>query len=158
PFGEKDNSIPFVRQFYVGGPNSIRGWAIREIGPGVFKNTIASNRLSFYQAGNFKLEFGSEYRFDIFSVFKGAFLFDGGNVWLFKKDELQPGGELSSKFLSQLYLSSGAGLRLDFNFFILRFDAGLKLRTPYLQENGTHWPRTTKLTDLQYNLSLGLPF
>ncbi|MBP9747271.1 MAG: BamA/TamA family outer membrane protein, partial [Saprospiraceae bacterium] len=158
PFGSSDNSIPFIRQFYVGGPNSIRGWAIREIGPGIVKNDIQNNRFSFYQTGNFKLEFGSEYRFDIFSVLKGAFLFDGGNVWLLKKDPLLEGGELSSKFLSQVYLSSGAGIRLDFGYFLIRFDAGLKLRTPYLQENGTHTPTFRKLNDLQFNLSLGLPF
>jgi len=159
PFGKNDNSIPFVRQFYVGGPNSIRGWAIREIGPGLVVNEVqANNRASFYQTGNFKFEFGSEYRFDIFSVFKGAVLFDGGNVWILKKDPLLPGGELTPKFLSQLYLSSGFGLRLDFTFFMIRFDAGIKLRTPYLQENGTHHPITRKLNDLQFNLSLGLPF
>jgi len=159
PFGKKDNAIPFVRQFYVGGPNSIRGWAIREIGPGlVINNQQTNNRFSFYQTGNFKFEFGSEYRFDIFSILKGAILFDGGNVWIFKKDPLLPGGELTAKFLSQLYLSSGFGLRLDFTFFMIRFDSGIKLRTPYLQENGTHHPVTRKLNDLQYNLSLGLPF
>lgn len=159
PFGREDNAIPFVRQFYVGGPNSIRGWAIREIGPGIVKNEQAAiNRFSFYQTGNFKLEFGSEYRFDIFSILKGAFLFDGGNVWILKKDPLLPGGELSTKFLSQLYLSTGFGLRLDFTFFLIRFDSGVKLRTPYLQENGTHRPPTRSLRDLQYNLSLGLPF
>ncbi|MEP7267019.1 MAG: BamA/TamA family outer membrane protein [Saprospiraceae bacterium] len=159
PFGSGDNSIPFVRQFYVGGPNSIRGWAIREIGPGAVKNEQSNgNRFSFFQTGNFKLEFGSEYRFDIFSVFKGAILLDGGNVWLLKKDPLQLGGELSTKFLSQMYLSSGLGLRLDFNFFLFRFDTGIKLRTPYLNERGNHLYRTTKLNDLQFNLSLGLPF
>lgn len=158
PFGNKDNTIPFVRQFYVGGPNSIRGWAIREIGPGTYKNNSRSDSLSFYQTGNVKLEFGSEYRFDIFSILKGAILFDAGNVWLLKKDPSQPGGEFTNKFLSQLYLSSGLGLRLDFNYFIIRFDSGLKLRTPYLQEDGTHWFKTHQLRDLQYNLSLGLPF
>lgn len=158
PFGEKDNSIPFIRQFYVGGPNSIRGWAIREIGPGLVKNNQTLNRFSFFQTGNFKIEFGSEYRFDIFSILKGAFLFDGGNVWLLKADAALPGGALSTKFLSQLYLSTGFGFRLDFNFFLIRFDSGVKLRTPYLNENGTHNPPFNGLKDLQYNLSLGYPF
>lgn len=158
PFGSSNHIIPFVRQFYVGGPNSIRGWAIREIGPGLFKNT-QTDRFSFFQTGNFKLEFGSEYRFDIFRWFKGAFFFDGGNVWLLKKDASLPGGELSTRFLSELYLSTGSGLRLDFNYFLIRIDAGIKLRTPYLQEDGSHLPADPlKFKNLQFNLSLGLPF
>ena len=158
PFGSSNNIIPFVRQFYVGGPNSVRGWAIREIGPGRIKNE-QTERYSFFQTGNFKLEFGSEYRFDIFRWFKGAFFFDGGNVWLLNKDPLLEGGELSSRFLSELYLSTGTGLRLDFNYFLIRIDAGIKLRTPYLQENGSHRPPSPlKFKNMQFNLSLGLPF
>lgn len=156
PVKTDGNNIPFIRQFFVGGPNSIRGWAIREIGPGTIKNTT-KERFSFFQTGNFKFEFGSEYRFDIFRWFKGAFLFDGGNVWLLKKDSLQPGAELTSKFLNQLYLSTGAGLRLDFNYFLIRFDAGVQLRTPYVQENGTHMV-SKPFKDMQFNISLGLPF
>ncbi len=158
PFGDSLSTIPFIRQFYVGGPNSIRGWAVREIGPGLVFKKVIEDKYTYFQTGNFKFEFGSEYRFDIFSVLKGAILFDGGNVWLLKKDPLLPGGELSLKFLSQLYLSTGFGIRLDFNYLLIRFDSGIRLRTPYLNDNGTHRPPLNGLKDLQFNLSLGYPF
>lgn len=158
PFGESTNSVPFIRQFFVGGPNSIRGWAIREIGPGLYRNiSNQSNKLSYYQTGNLKFEFGSEYRFDVFSYLKGAVLFDGGNVWLLKKDPSLPGGEISSKFLSQLYYSTGLGARFDFDYFLIRFDTGIKLRAPYLYDNGKHAPDLS-LKNTQFNISLGLPF
>ena len=149
PFGD-DIQIPFVKQYYVGGPNSIRGWQLRELGPGSYINLITDQ--SFFQSGDFKLEFNAEYRFDLFWLLEGAVFLDGGNTWLLRKDGSRPGAELSSNFLDEIALSIGWGARLDFDYFIFRFDFGYKLRNPYADpETGSHFVLTNK----KYNGALG---
>lgn len=141
-FGE-NKAVPFVRQFGVGGPNSLRAWNIKEPGPGGFRDnldklvvppTIHTNQ------GDLKLEVNAEYRFKMFYFVDGALFLDAGNVWLLNKDKDRPGAEISGNFLNQMAIGAGYGIRFNFNFFIIRFDFGYKLRNPYRDEfTGRHW-------------------
>ena len=192
PFGYS-NSVPYVKQFFVGGPQSIRAWAAREIGPGGYRDPLTFNdgansfSTIFYQTGDIKLEFNLEYRFEIFSLFgiryEGAVFLDGGNVYTLQEDPARPlsqflwnarydetGVKTGDNFLQYLALGTGAGLRLDFSYFIFRLDVGMRLRNPYptLAYDGyngsvvkeSHWADFSvfRFRDLNYNIGLGYPF
>jgi outer membrane protein assembly factor BamA len=153
PYGN-DDVVPYVKQYFVGGPNSIRGWQLRELGPGGYSELLLNpiEDQPFFQAGDFKLEFNLEYRFDLFWLLEGAFFLDGGNVWTLKNDPQRPGAVLSSDFFNQIAMSLGWGLRWDFDFFIFRFDFGYKLRNPFPDpETGEQFI----LTDGRYNGIIG---
>jgi hypothetical protein len=164
PYGGS-TSVPYVKQFYVGGPESIRAWKIRELGPGSFVDPSFNpdTKLAvFYQAADFKLEFSWEYRFKMFASLEGALFLDGGNIWSLRTKEQDPreGARLSSKFLSQIALGSGIGIRMNFEYFLLRFDIGTKVRSPY-KINGRHYPYPNfnkSLKDLNWNVALNYPF
>ncbi len=153
PFGYTTD-VPYVKQFYVGGPNSIRGWAVRALGPGGYEDpdTLRNlpgtrNRLFFYQTGDLKMEFSFEYRYNIFWRLNGAFFLDGGNVWTLRPDPSREGARFllrraripeskhdypyNDAFYQQIALSSGMGLRFDFSYFVFRLDMGVRLRNPY---------------------------
>ncbi len=177
PYGTSDE-VPYVKQLYVGGPTSIRGWQIRELGPGAYREDVQDTIASYYQTGEFKLEFNVEYRFDMFWLLDGAFFVDGGNVWTLQEDTSRVGSQLLWKprfsqelgrdvgdnFLKQLAISSGFGIRLD-SYFFLRFDIGLQMRSPY-EVDGSHWlmksygraERGPLKKYLNYNLAIGYPF
>jgi hypothetical protein len=178
PFGYTA-TVPYIKQFYVGGPNSIRGWAARGLGPGGYIDSFSlteSNRLVFFQTGDLKIEFNLEWRFKAFWRVQGALFLDGGNVWTLKKDESRPGSNFqwkknlntepfnpkgqSDAFYRQIALSPGAGVRIDFTYFMFRLDLGIPLRNPYSGADGSYW---AKKEDLQWknvnlNFGLGLPF
>lgn len=139
PYGDKDAVVSYIKQLLVGGPNSIRGWRPMELGPGSY-NHDSSKDPSFFQRGNLSLEFSLEYRFDLFWLVEGALFLDGGNIWTLKNDPIRPGAQISSDFYNQIALGYGYGLRWDFTYFIIRFDFGFKLRTPYVDpERNTKW-------------------
>ena len=184
PFGRSEE-VPYVKQFYVGGPNSIRAFRAREPGPGshctpelfadlcgIVTDTSALNTI-FYQAGNIKLEANVEYRFGLVRVFnyviEGAIFLDAGNVWtssldaervgsqfLWKAAKNEQGEVINPAFYNQLAIGTGFGLRLDFSYFLLRFDLGYPLRTPY--QNANPWVSQLKASDINYNLAIGYPF
>lgn len=142
--------VPYVKQYFVGGPNSIRGWQLRQLGPGTYQQP--NDGTAFYQTGDFKIDFSAEYRFDLFWYFEGAVFLDGGNVWLLKENSSTPGAQLSFGLLDEIALATGWGIRMDFDYFIFRFDFGYKLRTPFAD------PDTGKrivLFDKDYNNLLG---
>ena len=125
------SSLPFEKSFYGGGSNDIRAWPIRTLGPGSFAGTT-----NFGQIGDMQIEANVELRSKIFKKLNGAVFIDAGNIWLLNPNKTYPGGNfLSNKFYKEFAIGSGVGLRLDFNFFILRFDLGLKVRDPQFQEN-----------------------
>ncbi|MEM9545407.1 MAG: BamA/TamA family outer membrane protein [Bacteroidota bacterium] len=130
PFGSS-TAAPFLKQFSVGGPNSMRGWDQRELGPGSYVDPNLVDGQIFFQTGDIKLEVNLEYRFDIFYVFEGAFFLDAGNVWTLKENEERQGSQISSDFIDQIAVSAGYGIRFDFEYFNIRFDFGYKLRNPY---------------------------
>ena len=130
PYGNSDNSIPFIKKYYSGGANSIRAWQVRSLGPGSYRDT--SNGFN-NQLGAIKLETNIEYRFDLFWTLEGGLFLDLGNIWELPKTS---GNEDAifrfNRFYKQMAIGTGVGLRFDFSFFILRFDFGLKLRNPAL--------------------------
>ncbi len=133
PYGD-DEAVPYIRQFLVGGPNSIRAWASRELGPGgysdLLENPIAGQR--FYQSGDFKTEVNFEYRTDLFWWIEGALFMDIGNVWTLREDLARPGAQFqASQFFNEIAIGWGWGIRFDFTYFNLRFDFGYKLKNPY---------------------------
>ncbi len=132
PYGNS-TVAPYFQQFYVGGANSIRSYRLRALGPGTYVDSINRNDPNFFydQAGDFKLEANTELRFDIFKWFKGAFFIDAGNVWLLRRDPDRIGGKIAkNNFFNALALGGGFGLRLDFDYFIVRADFALPMIDP----------------------------
>lgn len=154
PYGGEE-AVPYVKQFFVGGANSMRAWAPRGLGPGGFLDTLSlntDNNLRLFQTGDFRLELNVEYRFPIASFFKGAFFADIGNVWTFANDRERPGAQLLLRarpnadnsfvhqpFYRQIAVGAGTGLRIDLSYFIFRLDASLPMRYNYPQ-NGQGFP------------------
>lgn len=164
-FGNAEN-MPYIKQFSVGGSSSLRAFPARSVGPGTF-NSLANDSIVFIdQRGDIKLEGNIEYRFDLIKVMKGALFLDAGNIWLIKEDSLRPGGQFNkSKFMNEIAVGTGFGLRFDFNFFVLRFDLAFPLRKPYREENNrwvideinfgsSAWRRE----NLILNIAIGYPF
>ena len=151
--------VPYSRQFFVGGPNSIRGWLARGVGPGTFKDNSQLNKTLPFQSGDIKFEFNSEYRFPIFLFFKGAIFLDAGNVWAIKSDDAET---VFSKFwYDQMAISSGFGLRIDVKYALIRLDFGFKLRNPYKDENNNNWIPVSNYSwknNVNINFALGMPF
>lgn len=141
-FGEK-KAVPFVRQFGVGGPNSLRAWNVKEPGPGGYRdklNKLETPPTIYTNQGDLKIEMNAEYRFKIAYVVEGALFLDAGNVWLLKEDVNRPNAAISRGFMDQVAIGTGYGIRFNFQFFIIRFDFGYKLRNPYKDEfTGRNW-------------------
>jgi outer membrane protein assembly factor BamA len=131
---------PYIKQLYVGGPNSIRAWQSRELGPGSYSEKLLNpvRGQAFYQTGDLKLEFNFEYRFDMFWLFEGAFFLDGGNVWTLRSDVDRVGSKISSNFIDDIALGIGWGLRWDLTYFVIRSDFGYPLRYPF-DDLGKQW-------------------
>lgn len=131
---ESSEEIPFVKQFFVGGGLSLRAWELREIGPGSFfdPNREARGLQDRFQTGDFKFEINGEYRLKLFWALEAATFLDIGNVWMLRKDPNRPGANITlDTFLEELAIGSGLGLRLVFDYFIIRFDMGVKIKNPY---------------------------
>lgn len=134
---DPERRIPFSRRFFLGGPNSMRAWQMRTLGPG----TVRPVDNAAFQLGDFRLEANVEYRFKLGGYFEGALFVDAGNIWDLRLREtpapiappqaLPPDGLLQWDFLSELALNSGLGLRIDLDFIILRLDWAIQLRSPY---------------------------
>lgn len=141
PYGGS-TAAPFFKQFSVGGPNSLRGWDQKELGPGGYSKLLITPEpgQTFYQTGDIKLEANVEYRFDLFYIFEGALFVDAGNVWTLKDNVDRPDANFTSGFAKQIAVSAGYGFRFDFTYFNIRFDFGYKLRDPYLEEvTDSYW-------------------
>lgn len=129
PFGDSEVN-PYIRQFNVGGPNSLRGWQPRQLVGGIVDNE--RNQL-YVNQGDMKLELNAEYRFDLISVLEGALFVDAGNVWLLPNSG-DASTKLTSEFYKQIAIAAGYGFRFDFEYFIIRFDLGYKVRNPFKNE------------------------
>jgi len=161
PFGTSD-FIPYVRQFFLGGPNTIRAWKIRELGPGRYldETITRSSNQPFFQAGDLKILLNAEYRFDVYWRIEGAIFVDAGNIWTLEADERE-GGQFSTAFLDQMAVGSGMGLRFDADYFKIVLDVGLKVRNPYEDENRSHFalvPGTTPGELINFNFAINYPF
>lgn len=176
PFGFSDE-VPYVKQYFAGGPNSLRGWNVRGVGPGSYIDTEVTDRRFFYQTGDIRLELNMEYRFDIFKFFsattEGALFIDAGNIWTLNDDGRQGGqflwkprtqdGEVVNEaFYQQIAINGGFGLRFDLSYFVFRLDMGYPLRYPSLDplngNRGERWQQLLALNRVNYVLGLGYPF
>ncbi len=171
------NFMPFEKRFFVGGSNSIRAWAVRDLGPGSYQGRIDGSAaenidLRVFQVGDVKIEGNIEYRFDLFYRFRGAIFADFGNVWLLT----EPGGmvtnDLEQKFFQEgkfddnfyqeMAIGTGFGLRMDWTFFILRLDFGWPVRNPK-KPRGERWTSYNRdlnwfTTEARLNIGVGYPF
>lgn len=150
--------VPYSEQFYCGGANSVRAFAVRSIGPGSYHDGKNINGY-FDQTGTFKFEANVEYRFPIFGPLNGAVFLDAGNVWLLKEDPLRPGGLLQGKtFLKELATGTGAGLRFDIGMLVLRGDLGIGIHAPYDTGKNGYYNMTSFKNSLAFHLAIGYPF
>ena len=154
PYGNAD-VVPFEKRFYAGGANSVRGWSIRSLGPGIYKST--GGRTDFNQSGDIKLDLNFEYRFKLFWILEGAAFVDAGNVWTINSYQTQQGGQFEfSEFYKQLACSYGLGLRFDFSFFLVRLDVGARLYDP--SRDSRKWRHPFNINDMAWHLAIGYPF
>ena len=164
PYGNSDN-IPFSKQFFSGGSNSIRAFRARTLGPGSFDPRTIKQGYYFDQSGDIKLELNAEYRANIYKFLNVAFFADAGNIWLVNDDIQRPGAKFSSDFLSEIAVGAGFGLRLDFSILILRLDLAMPFRVPYY-EKGDRWTfdkinfgnSSWRRDNLILNIAIGYPF
>lgn len=153
PYGNSD-VMPFSKQYFSGGAYSVRAFRTRSLGPGTYSPPIEDNRSFFDQSGNLRLEANVEYRFPIFSYFKGAVFADAGNVWNTTDNGL-PGGKFTGNFYNELGIGAGAGLRVDVQGFVIRFDLAAPLHDPS-KEEGKRW--VNDFANPVFNFAIGYPF
>ncbi|MCR9181565.1 MAG: BamA/TamA family outer membrane protein [Flavobacteriaceae bacterium] len=153
PYGNSE-IMPFTKQYFSGGPYSVRAFRIRTLGPGTYAPEAGSNSF-FDQSGSIRLEANIEYRFPIITFLKGAIFADAGNVWNSNENEALPGGKFSSSFIDEFGIGTGVGMRIDIQGFVIRFDLAAPLRTPSLPE-GDRWDFDYKNPIL--NFAIGYPF
>ena len=159
PYGNS-TVLPFEKRYFSGGANSVRGWGVRELGPGKFKGT--DGRIDFInQTGDMKLDLSAEYRTFLFWKFDGAAFIDAGNIWTLRSYAEQPGGQFKiSEFYKQIAVAYGVGLRLNFGYFILRFDMGMKAINPAYENHKEHYAFLNPDfgRDFSFHFAVGLPF
>ncbi|MCF8327872.1 MAG: BamA/TamA family outer membrane protein [Bacteroidales bacterium] len=154
PYGNL-NVLPFEKSFFVGGANGIRAWQLRNLGPGGFKG----DQNDFDKTGDISLETSVEYRFPLYDMVHGALFVDAGNVWLKDKNTDFPNGQFKiNRFYEQIAAGTGFGIRLDFSFFVIRVDAGIKVINPE-REKGNKWVLDEyQLKKTNINFGIGYPF
>ena len=159
PYGNS-NILPYEKRYFSGGANSVRGWSVRSLGPGSFKGQ--DGRIDFInQTGDVKLDMNVEYRAHLFWKIDGAAFLDAGNIWTIRDYPDQPGGQFRfDKFWRQIAMSYGLGLRLNFNYFILRLDGGMKAINPAYSDARHHYPiiHPRFKRDFAIHFAVGLPF
>lgn len=157
PYGNSD-VLPFEKRFYSGGANSVRGWGVRTLGPGSYdSNNSLSNFI--YQCGDIRFDVNLEYRAKLFWVVELGLFLDAGNIWTIKDYEDQQGGVFKfDKFYEQIAAAYGAGIRLDFKYFLVRVDMGMKAHNPASGQE--HWPllHPRFKRDSEFHFSVGYPF
>jgi len=165
PYGNSE-VMPYVKQFYSGGTNSLRAFRARSIGPGSYLPTDTLQNVLVDQTGEIKLEANIEYRFPIAGFLKGALFTDIGNIWLVNEDSLRPGGKFElERFHKELAVGFGFGLRVDVDLVVIRLDWAIPARKPWLPE-GERWvlneidlfDRKWRKDNLLWNISIGYPF
>jgi outer membrane protein assembly factor BamA len=169
PWGNS-KMLPFVKQFFAGGSNSLRGFRSRSVGPGTYNGTRDADSTGFFPdiTGDVKLEINTEYRRKLFSIVDGALFLDAGNVWLYNEPEPeanQAGAKFSKDFLKQLAADVGVGLRIDVTILLLRLDLAIPIRKPWLPAGERNvfnqidfGDKSWKKNNIIWNLAIGLPF
>jgi outer membrane protein insertion porin family len=152
-------TLPYAKQFFCGGPSSVRAFQINSVGPGA-SDSLKNENVAFLEpGGDCKMEANVEYRFPIVGFLKGAAFVDAGNTWLLGRDTtLRHSRFAVNRFFKEFALGTGAGLRLDLSFFILRFDLGIPLRKPVPDESRRWVIREINRNTLVWNIAIGYPF
>ncbi len=163
PFSSGD--VPYLKRFFVGGPNSIRAWNIRELGPGSYVNPNATASSTRFQTGDIKLDMSAEWRFPLVWIFESALFADVGNVWNLKDEAGREGANFTKDFYKQLAIGIGTGLRLNVTYAVIRIDIAYRLRNPYADANTGFYIRPFKPIakwryneDYLVNFAIGMPF
>ncbi len=159
PYGNS-TILPYEKRYFSGGANSVRGWSVRELGPGTFRGN--DGRIDFInQTGDMKLDINLEYRARLFWKLDGAAFVDAGNIWTMRAYDEQPGGQFRiDSFWRQIAVSYGLGIRLNFDYFILRLDGGMKAVHPSYTDSRRHFPiiHPNFGRDFTLHFAVGLPF
>ena len=159
PYGNS-TVLPFEKRYFSGGANSVRGWSVRGLGPGRFRGT--DGRIDFInQTGDMKLDLNAELRTKLFWKFNAALFVDAGNIWTLRNYEEQPGGQFKwSEFYKQIAVAYGLGIRLNFDYFLVRFDMGMKAVNPAYETSREHYPiiHPDLSRDFAFHFAVGLPF
>ena len=153
------NALPFEKHFYGGGANSLRGWQVRTVGPGTAP--MDSSFVIPNQTGDMKLEANIEYRFKMFWKVAGAVFADAGNVWTLKNDDSVTGQQSIFRwdtFGESIAMNWGVGLRLDFNFLILRLDLGMKIHDPAREQKWVNPADWLHRDNYALHFGVGYPF
>lgn len=158
PYGNT-KELPFERRYFAGGANSNRGWSIRSLGPGSMP--ITANSTFVYRVGDIRLDANIEYRTKMFWKFEMAAYIDAGNIWTIRPYKYQPNGNFDfSRFYKEIAMSYGLGLRLDFDYFLVRLDTGFKAYNPQV-EGSKKWAITDPLNfrdNFAWHFAVGYPF
>ena len=145
------DELPIQKQFFSGGVNSIRAWEAFNLGPG------SSNQENSYSTGDIKMEFNLEYRFLVINKIKSALFIDAGNIWSIKNDPREGSVFTLNRFINDLAIGFGYGLRYDFDFFVVRLDVATRWRDPSLNDE-KKWIKKPLKGNFRYNLAIGYPF
>ncbi|HKC36192.1 MAG TPA: BamA/TamA family outer membrane protein [Chitinophagaceae bacterium] len=163
PYGNSVQ-LPFIKQFFIGGNNSLRGFRSRSVGPGTYRFPDSLNFLPD-ETGDIKLELNTEFRFRLTGPLYGALFLDAGNIWLMSDSTYthKPGSEFTSKFLNQLAVDAGIGFRFDITLFVIRLDMAFPLRRPWEQnpwviDQIKLFNKPWRRENIIYNLGIGYPF
>jgi outer membrane protein insertion porin family len=164
PYGNS-RQLPYIKQFFTGGNNSIRAFRSRTVGPGTYFAQPTSQGFIPDQTGDIKIEINTEFRPKISGPLYGALFVDAGNIWLANSDPNKPGATFGSNFLKELAMGAGAGIRLDIQLFVLRLDLAFPIRKPWLPEGQRMVINQIRFGDpdwrrenLVFNLAIGYPF
>lgn len=153
------DALPFEKSFFAGGSNSLRAWRARSLGPGsYFEDSTRYDKI-----GDIKFEGNVEARFPISKWIEGAFFVDFGNIWLLGYDSLRPEGKFNwNNVLDDIAIGTGFGLRLNFEFFILRADLAIPFKNPGIPKDNNQWIFKSEKRDDHFspllNLGIGYPF
>lgn len=152
-------AMPFEKQYFSGGANSIRAWQVKNLGPGSYEDT---EEIAYpNQTGDVKLEGNMEYRFKLFWKLEAALFMDVGNIWsLSSEDDRVGAGFEFNRFYKELAVGTGVGARAVFSFLVFRFDLGVPLRNPYPIDGANWLPGNSGISgqDLTFNIAIGYPF
>ena len=154
PYGVSAGILPYEKYFFAGGGTSIRAWQARRLGPGSSTPITGPGGNYDYrneQPAEMILESMFEYRRKLFSYFDMAVFLDAGNSWMIGRDDARPGADFRyDRFYKEIAVGTGAGLRMDFDFLVIRLDLAIKALDPARQE-GERWI----LDNIRFNRPLG---
>lgn len=157
PYGNS-SQLPNIKQFWAGGNSDLRGFPSRLVGPGTFNEYSLYKTTNYIQSlGDIKFEINTELRQKLYKFIGLGVFAEAGNIWLYRKNALFPGGEFTSDFYKQLAADVGLGLRFDFKILLLRLDMGIPVRKPWVTANGG-WGTNNVASDMVFNLAIGYPF